>query len=116
MTRREELVARIVELKQALHGGAIRHRHLEGLKIRIELRGLYLGLAAVEEAEAARAPEPDRSHTGAGSELEVLRDRFAMAALTGLLARNEPWVSDRIADQAWAIADVMMAARRGGDE
>jgi hypothetical protein len=39
---------------------------------------------------------------------ETLRDRFAMAALTGLVAREEPF----LAEQAYEIADQMLEARK----
>jgi hypothetical protein len=39
-----------------------------------------------------------------------LRDRFAMAALTGLLAAGSMW-SGEAADEAWKQADAMLKAR-----
>ncbi len=46
------------------------------------------------------------------------RDRFARAALTGLLARSsDDWVTPRIVtDRAYALADAMMTAREGDEE
>lgn len=46
--------------------------------------------------------------------VETLRDRFAMAALTGLLAGRIPAAmhgSKDFAEQAYTIADAMLAAR-----
>ncbi|MCA3431655.1 MAG: hypothetical protein INF71_18790 [Roseomonas sp.] len=39
-----------------------------------------------------------------------LRDRFAMAALTGLLAANYEF-TDRVVEETWEIADAMLKAR-----
>lgn len=45
--------------------------------------------------------------------VETLRDKFAMAALTGLLAYSDRWVSsDDIAKRSFGIADAMMEARK----
>jgi hypothetical protein len=44
------------------------------------------------------------------SEQITLRDQFAMAALTGLLAAN--WAPDRAATNAYRTADYMLAARK----
>lgn len=46
------------------------------------------------------------------SPIETLRDRFAMAALTGLLARRGMSTQMLEAERAYAIADMMMEARR----
>jgi hypothetical protein len=47
------------------------------------------------------------------NETPTLRDQFAMAALTGLLAAPnvELWID--VSKQAYAIADDMLAARKG---
>ena len=43
----------------------------------------------------------------------TLRDQFAMAALTGLLAALEyDTPADRIAEQSYAAADAMLEARK----
>lgn len=41
---------------------------------------------------------------------EQLRDQFAMAALTGMLAAN--YSGDRVAKSAYQIADYMLEARK----
>lgn len=43
-------------------------------------------------------------------EREALRDQFAMAALTGMLAAN--YSGDRVAKSAYKIADYMLEARK----
>ena len=43
------------------------------------------------------------------SETLTLRDQFAMAALTGMLAAN--YSGDRVAKAAYQVADYMIAAR-----
>lgn len=49
----------------------------------------------------------------AGTPVETLRDRFAMAALTGLLADPGPtqWNLGTCAACAYELADLMLAAR-----
>jgi hypothetical protein len=46
---------------------------------------------------------------------EGLRDRFAMAALTGLLARRMSrfWESAELAGRAYELADIMLQVRAG---
>lgn len=56
---------------------------------------------------------------GKGSKVapKTLRDEFAMAALTGILASGVnlvDWAGDTPGRRAFAIADAMMAARQGG--
>jgi hypothetical protein len=48
-----------------------------------------------------------------GAEWDELRDRFAMAALTGLLAAGDAhaYNRDEMAAEAWRQADAMMKAR-----
>lgn len=58
---------------------------------------------------AARSSDP----------VETLRDVFAMAALSGLLARMQPgavYTYDELVAQAYAIADAMMKERERADE
>ena len=45
-------------------------------------------------------------------EVVSLRDQFAMAALTGLLAFEYQSSADQIAKEAYAVADAMLAARK----
>ena len=44
------------------------------------------------------------------SERATLRDQFAMAALTGMLAAN--YSGDRVAKSAYQVADYMLEARK----
>ena len=45
----------------------------------------------------------------------TLREYFAAHALTGMLAKPFPWVSDmEYASRAYRIADAMLLARRAG--
>lgn len=44
----------------------------------------------------------------------TLRDQFAMAALTGILARTGVASHAGLADECWRVADAMLAAREGG--
>jgi hypothetical protein len=44
------------------------------------------------------------------SERATLRDQFAMAALTGMLAAN--YSRDRVAESAYQVADYMLGARK----
>lgn len=45
---------------------------------------------------------------------ETLHDRFAMAALTGLLANGEDeYTIPEAADDAWRFADAMLESRKG---
>jgi hypothetical protein len=43
-------------------------------------------------------------------EAATLRDQFAMAALTGMLATN--YSRDRVAESAYQVADYMLGARK----
>jgi hypothetical protein len=47
------------------------------------------------------------------SEAVTLRDKFAMAALTGIMANHETWGNpqDR-SEQAYGLADAMLEARK----
>jgi len=49
---------------------------------------------------------------------ETLRDKFAMAALTGMLASDGNdgtfWKPSGLSVSAYEVADVMIAARKGG--
>lgn len=43
---------------------------------------------------------------------ETLRDRFAMAAMTGVIAPTQgTWNANRVAQSCYQIADAMMVAR-----
>ena len=44
-------------------------------------------------------------------EVEALRDKFAMAALTGLLGYNSNWRLESVATRAYKIADGMLKER-----
>ena len=44
--------------------------------------------------------------------ISSLRDHFAAAALTGMLASGMPYSADKAASNAYAIADAMLAARQ----
>lgn len=67
---------------------------------------------ANEEMDRARAQRSlDKIHQAVSIDL---RDRFAMAALIGLLAARE-WPNDNdSAKNAFKIADAMLAARKRG--
>lgn len=65
-------------------------------------------------ARSAFAPDGVRyEDCGISEEQEgmTLRDYFAAAALTGLLARKVTAPADSLADQAYELADAMIARR-----
>lgn len=56
----------------------------------------------------------DQGPTAAERARIDLRDRFAVAALTGILGREGPWADDdRLANLCYNIADAMLEARGG---
>lgn len=58
-------------------------------------------------------PEDEIALEAANKESEELRDRFAMSALTGMLAAdpNAEWTNKCVAERAYRIADAMFEAR-----
>ncbi len=70
-------------------------------------RSLRVDLDPTRVLNPALVPDP-------APERPTLRDQFAMAALTGLLAAHDPesYLSDQgVSDRAYAIADAMMKER-----
>lgn len=61
--------------------------------------------------EPAAKPKPQH---GADKPVKALRDEYAMAALTGLLAYNGQWAEGAVSLQAYEYADAMLAARQKG--
>ena len=77
----------------------------------MELRAKLEALAAQGEAAFASIGEH------ALANMPTLRDRFAMAALTGFIAGDHPdspWPDPQtVAKRAYAVADAMLAEREG---
>ena len=76
--------------------------------------------AEIEERDAQnKAREKEQYEASAKRERQELRDRFAMAALTGLLAALEihrGYLREELADEAWAQADAMLKMRDAGED
>lgn len=81
----------------------------------VRIGRLCFECAPVHETPEVSASERDRLKDEVQHLRETLRDRFAMAALTGLLAHSgqDGFIEDGedVTVAAWDIADSMMAQR-----
>lgn len=68
--------------------------------------------ATVIENLIAEAESKDILKAGLATVQETLRDRFAMAALTGIISGSEREEYGSFTDSAYKYADCMMAARK----
>jgi len=107
-----------------------RYERLEQIKYRIGVgssgdRGA-LGLVAqeilrLEERIDGLTEQLDNLGSFVGTEYGVLRDQFAMAALTGLCLLTSPTYDKgacnaAVVERAWVLSDMMMKAREQTDD